>query len=64
MEGVGGELEAAVEAVVTVEGVLDGEVAVEEGLVEAAVAVGGEDSQDIGYFLPTATLSYMPGTFL
>ena len=47
MEGVGGELEAAVEAVtVTVEGVLDGEVAVEGGVVEAAVAVGGEDSQD------------------
>ena len=44
--GVGGELEAAVEAVVAVEGVLDGEVPVEEGLVEAAVAVGGEDSQD------------------
>ena len=45
--GVGGELEAAVEAVtVAVEGVFDGEVAVEEGLVEAAVAVGGEDSQD------------------
>ena len=44
--GVGGELEAAVEAVVAVEGVLDGEVAVEEGVVEAAVAVGGEDSQD------------------
>ena len=47
MEGVvSGELEAAVEAVVTVEGVLDGEVAVEGGVVEAAVAVGGEDSQD------------------
>ena len=44
--GVGGELEAAVEAVVAVEGVLDGEVAVEEGLVEAAVAVGGEDNRD------------------
>ena len=44
--GVGGELEAAVEAVVAVEGVLDGEVAVEEGVVEAAVAVGGGDSQD------------------
>ena len=44
VEGVGGELDAAVEAVVAVEGVLDGEVAVEEGLVEAAVAVGGEDS--------------------
>ena len=28
------------------EGVLDGEVAVEGGVVEAAVAVGGEDSQD------------------
>ena len=46
MEGVGGELEAAVEEVVAVEGVLDGEVAVEEGVVEAAVAVGGGDSQD------------------
>ena len=46
VEGVGGELDAAVEAVVAVEGVLDGEVAVEEGLVEAAVAVGGEDSLD------------------
>ena len=46
VEGVGGELDAAVEAVVAVEGVLDGEVAVEEGLVEAAVGVGGEDSQD------------------
>ena len=46
MEGVGGELEAAVEAVVTVEVVLDGEAAVAEGVVEAAVAVGGEDSQD------------------
>ena len=34
------------EEVVTVEGVLDGEVAVEGGVVEAAVAVGGEDSQD------------------
>ena len=45
--GVGGELEAAVEAVtVTVEGILDGEAAVAEGVVEAAVAVGGEDSQD------------------
>ena len=44
--GGGGELEAAVEEVVAVEGVLDGEVAVEEGVVEAAVAVGGEDSQD------------------
>ena len=46
VEGVGGELDAAVEAVVAVEGVLDGEVAVEEGVVEAAVGVGGEDSQD------------------
>ena len=46
VEGVGGELDAAVEAVVAVEGVLDGEVAVEGGVVEAAVAVGGEDSQD------------------
>ena len=45
--GVGEELEAAVEAVtVTVEGILDGEAAVAEGVVEAAVAVGGEDSQD------------------